>query len=220
MTRIVYINPNATQAMTDDIVATARAVLPGAEVVGLTNSAGPPAIEGPEDGDAAIPGVLALVRGAAAGADAIVIACFDDTGLDEARAAASCPVLGIGQAAYVMAALLGLRFSVVTSVDVAVPVIRGNIERSGFDGLCASVRASGLAVLDIEAGSEAVRARLASEIALARDGDGAAAVVLGCAGMTGLRDDLAARTGVVLIDGVVASARLSVAAADFSGGGA
>ena len=36
MTRIVYINPNATQAMTDDIVATARAVLPGAEVVGLT----------------------------------------------------------------------------------------------------------------------------------------------------------------------------------------
>ncbi|WP_417720092.1 aspartate/glutamate racemase family protein [Salipiger sp.] len=220
MTRIVYINPNATQAMTDDIVATARAVLPGAEVVGLTNSAGPPAIEGPEDGDAAIPGVLALVRGAAAGADAIVIACFDDTGLDEARAAASCPVLGIGQAAYVMAALLGLRFSVVTSVDVAVPVIRGNIERSGFAGLCASVRASGLAVLDIEAGSEAVRARLASEIALARDGDGAAAVVLGCAGMTGLRDDLAARTGVVLIDGVVASARLSVAAAGLAGGGA
>ncbi|WP_417724395.1 aspartate/glutamate racemase family protein [Salipiger sp.] len=220
MTRIVYINPNATQAMTDDIVATARAVLPGAEVVGLTNSAGPPAIEGPEDGDAAIPGVLALVRGAAAGADAIVIACFDDTGLDEARAAASCPVLGIGQAAYVMTALLGLRFSVVTSVDVAVPVIQGNIERSGFAGLCASVRASGLAVLDIEAGSEAVRARLASEIALARDGDGAAAVVLGCAGMTGLRDDLAARTGVVLIDGVVASARLSVAAAGLAGGGA
>ena len=141
--RLVYINPNSTAAMTDSIVGVARAALPEAVVEGLTNTAGPPAIQGPEDGDAAVPGVLDLVRGAS-GADAIVIACFDDTGLAEARGAAACPVLGIGQAAYLMAAVMGRRFSVVTSLAVSVPVIRGNIEAAGFGAACLSVRASGL----------------------------------------------------------------------------
>ncbi|HHC29304.1 MAG TPA: HyuE hydantoin racemase, partial [Rhodobacterales bacterium] len=36
MTRLVYINPNATEAMTASIVAAARAALPGAEIVGMT----------------------------------------------------------------------------------------------------------------------------------------------------------------------------------------
>ena len=51
--KIVYINPNATRAMTDGIVATARAALPGAEITGMTNADGPAAIEGAADGDAA-----------------------------------------------------------------------------------------------------------------------------------------------------------------------
>ena len=215
MTRILYINPNATEGMTDAIVTTARAALPGVEVAGVTNRDGPPAIEGAEDGEAAIPGVLARVREARA--DAIVIACFDDTGLAEARAAAPCPVIGIGQASYVMSGLLGLRFSVVTSVAAAIPVIRGNIDRNGFSGTCASVRASGLAVLAIDEGSEATRVHLADAFLRARNEDGAEAVVLGCAGMTGLRDDLAARTGITLIDGVAASAHLALAAARYGG---
>ena len=210
--RLVYINPNATVSMTEGIVAAARAACPGAEIHGVTNIDGPPAIEGPADGERAVPGVLALVE--AARADAIVIACFDDTGLAEAQAAARCPVLGIGQSAYLMAVLLGRRFAVLTSVAAAVPVIEGNIAAMGFAGQCAGVRASGLAVLDIDAGTEPVRARLAAGILQAQEG-GAQAVVLGCAGMAPLRGDLAARTGVALIDGVAASAHLSLAAAGY-----
>lgn len=211
--RLTFINPNATAAMTDNIVASARAALPEAEITGLTNHDGPPAIQGAADGAAALPGLLDRVREAVAlGTQAIVIACFDDTGLAEAQAAAGCPVLGIGQSSYAMAAALGLRFSVVTSTAASVPVIEENIRQQGFAGQCASVRASGLAVLDIDEGSERVRARLADEIALASRQDGAAAVVLGCAGMSGLRPDLAARTGVQLIDGVAASAHLARAA--------
>lgn len=214
---LVYLNPNATEGMTVAAVAAARSALPGARISGLTNHAGPPAIQGPEDGRAAMPGLLALLPQAEAlGASAVIIACFDDTGLAEIRCAAPCPVLGIGQSAYVMAQLLGQRFSVVTSLAISVPVIKANLTAGGFAGNCASVRASGLPVLTIEAGAEATRVHLISEIQAARDADGATAVILGCAGMATLAPDLATRSGVPLIDGVRASAHLARAAAQFT----
>ncbi len=207
--KIAYINPNSTEAMTESVIAVARRANPEAEIIGWTNHDGPPAIQGPEDGAAAVPGLLALLpRAKVEGVDAIVIACFDDTGLAEIRAAAHCPVIGIGQAAYVTASLLGHRFSVVTTLDVSVPVIEGNIETLGYGESCASVRASGLPVLTVEEGSEDTRAHLAREI-IAVQSEGATAAVLGCAGMADLRDDLAARTGMPLIDGVAASAQLA-----------
>ena len=212
--KLLYINPNATVAMTESLTAVARRANPAVEILGWTNPDGPPAIQGAEDGAAAVPGLLAMLpRARDIGADAIVIACFDDTGLAEARAAAHCPVIGIGQAAYLAASLLGLRFSVVTTLDVSVPVIEANIARTGFGPNCASVRATGLPVLTVEEGREPTRARIASEIIAARQTDGAAAAVLGCAGMAALRDDLATRTGVPIIDGVAASAHLAAAAA-------
>ncbi|WP_035838189.1 aspartate/glutamate racemase family protein [Allgaiera indica] len=214
---LAFINPNSTEAMTDNIVAAARAALPAARITGATNTDGPPAIQGAADGEAAIAGLLARIpKARAGGAQAIVIACFDDTGLAEAQGIADCPVLGIGQSAYLMAATLGVRFSVVTSTAASVPVIAGNIRAQGFGGRCASVRACGLPVLEIDAGGAAVCARLAEEIALARDRDGAATVVLGCAGMAALAPELTARTGMRLIDGVAAAAHLARAAVDFT----
>lgn len=221
--RILYLNPNSTEAMTESVVESARAALtpmpgsgPGSriEVLGWTNTGAPSAIQGPEDGAAAVPGLLAQLGAARkAGADAIVIACFDDTGLDQIRAAAHCPVLGIGQSAYTMARLLGRRFSVVTTLAVSVPVIRDNIRHQGFAPDCTGVRPTGLPVLEVEAGGETVIARIADEIALAADQDGAGVAVLGCAGMAGLRGELAARAPIPVIDGVRASARLALALA-------
>ena len=211
--RLLYINPNATGSMTDQVVAVARrAALPGTEVLGWTNTQGPAAIQGPADGDAAVAGVLALLPAAReAAADVIVIACFDDTGLDLVRAAAHCPVIGIGQAAFHMAALLGHRFSVVTTLAVSVPVIDANIAAYGFGPLCARVRPSGLPVLAVDEASPATLERLADEIALSAAQDGVTAVVLGCAGMAPLLQRLQPATTLKLIDGVAASARLAQA---------
>lgn len=217
--RLAYINPNSTVAMTDSIVAVARKAAPDDTVVGLTNLDGPSAIQGAADGEAAVPGLLRLVTKASdEGADAIVLACFDDTGLAEARARAGCPVLGIGQSAYLMAALLGLRFAVVTSTEASIPVIEANVRAQGFGDACAAVRASGLPVLTIEEASDATRECLAGHIVRARDEENAQAVVLGCAGMAALRPDLAARSGVRLIDGVEASVALARAGASFVAG--
>lgn len=207
--RLLYLNPNSTVSMTDQVVAVAAAALPGAEVLGWTNHSGPAAIQGPEDGAAAVAGLMAMLPGAAEiGAEVIVIACFDDTGLEALRAAAHCPVIGIGQAAYVMAALAFGSFSVLTTLPVSVPVLEENIAHYGMDRACRSVLASGLPVLEVERGGEAVLARL-SEGIIAAEADGGRAVALGCAGMAHLRGDLARRTGRPLVDGVAASAHLA-----------
>jgi len=210
--RLLLINPNSTASMTDTIAAAARAAAgPGVEIVARTSLSGPPAIQGPEDGAAAVPGVLAEVaRGLEEGADAFIIACFDDTGLDEARALTGRPVIGIGEAAFHAAAMLGARFSVVTTLAVSVPVIEDNLRRYGLLGRCARVRASGVPVLALES-DPAAEAAVAAEVLRARDEDGAGAVVLGCAGMAELADRLAARTGVRMIDGVRAATLLAQA---------
>ncbi len=207
---IVIINPNSTTAMTDAMVETARATVPSAEFVGITSHDGPPAIQGPEDGVRAIPPLLLCVDSARdLGARAIIIGCFDDTGLGEARARSGCPVIGIGQAACLAAAALGGRFSVVTTLAVSVPVIEENISRYGLSGSIGRVRASGVPVLDLERDPEVAARRVISEIRLAADLDGVGAIVAGCAGMIDI-PRLAARTvRIPVVDGVRAAASLA-----------
>lgn len=216
--RLLFINPNSTEAMTHSIAETARAATPEHEVLGWTNHAGPPAIQGPADGEAAVVGVIGLLAKAKAqDVDCIVIACFDDTGLAEIRAAAHCPVIGIGQAAFHMAALLGHRFSVVTTLPVSVPVIEENIASYGFGGICARVRPSNLPVLEVEEAAPPAMARLAEELAFAEAEDSIGAVVLGCAGMAALAPRLSQGTKLLLIDGVASAARLALPLAQMAG---
>lgn len=218
--RLAVINPNATVSMTAKIAAAARLAAPGAEIDARTCTGAPAAIQGPEDGRAALPFVLAEVgRAVAAGADACIIACFDDTGLAEARALANVPVIGIGEAAFHAAMLLGQRYSVVTTLAVSVPVIAQNLADYGLASHCLRVLASDVAVLDLERPGSAARERISQEIARTIAEDGAGAIVLGCAGMADLAAQLAAEHAVPVIDGVAAACGFAVALAGLPGKG-
>ena len=209
--RVLIINPNSTVSMTEGIVAVAKAAAaPDVGVVGITNASGPPTIQGEADGQAATPGVVEAARNAASdGFDAMIVACFDDTGLAEARAAASIPVIGIGQAAFFTAILFGGKFSVITTLAVSVPVIEGNIARYGLADACTGVHASGLPVLSLECDPEAALERLrvcANEVAAHDVTD---AVVLGCAGMAAFARPMQESSGLPAIDGVAAAMGLA-----------
>lgn len=207
--RLCFINPNSTASMTAKIAAAARAAAsPGTEIVGLTSATGPASIQGAEDGEAAVPGLLALIGEHADNMDAFVIACFDDTGLFEARRLTDKPVLGIGEAAFLAARSGGRRFSVVTTLSVSIPVISANIETYGFAADCIRVRASEVPVLELEREGSAARETVAGEVARALAEDGPDAIVLGCAGMADLAEDYEKRFGLPVIDGVVAAVRL------------
>ncbi len=209
---IVLINPNSTVSMTKAMLEVARKAAPGVKIEVWTSHEGPPAIQGPEDGEACIPPLLSLVEKAmAAGAKTIIIGCSDDTGLAEARDMAPCPVIGIGQAGYHLAALAGPRFSVVTTLDVSVPILAANVTAYGLGGQLGRVRASGVPVLDLETDRAAATARVLDEIAIAAREDDIQSVVLGCAGMAHIPAAAPPDMSVRLIDGVAAATRIAVA---------
>jgi allantoin racemase len=207
--RILVINPNTTTSMTEKIAHAGQLVAAsGTEIVARNPTTGPASIQGAADGEAALPGLFAEID-RAEGFDAIVIACFDDTGLYAARTRTRLPVIGIGEAAFHYAMLVAERFSVVTTLPVSVPVIEENIARYGLSARCGKVRASNVPVLELERPGSPARASISDEIAVALREDSSDAIVLGCAGMADLATELAERHGVPVVDGVAAAIKLA-----------
>jgi allantoin racemase len=207
--RIHVVNPNTTASMTEKIGAAARkAASPGVEVTAVNPAYGPPSIEGYFDEAFSVPGLLEEV-GKAKSANAFVIACFDDTGLEAARCATAAPVVGIGEAAFHMASLIAEKFSVVTTLSRSIAPIERNLAKYGLASRCARVRASDVPVLALEEPGSDARAKIQAEIERALAEDGAEAIVLGCAGMTDLARDLEAIFGVPVLDGVACAVSLA-----------
>jgi allantoin racemase len=209
MTLIQVINPNTSRAMTEAIARTAReAAGPGVTVLAVTSAMGPASIESHYDEALAVPGVLAAVRdGERAGAAAHVIACFGDPGLAAAREIADGPVVGIAEAAMHLATFLGRTFSVVTTLPRTAGRSWDLARGYGFGAACAGVHACDIPVLDLD--SPEARASVGKACAAARDTDGCDAIVLGCAGMTGLARALTAELGIPVVDGVAAAVTLA-----------
>jgi allantoin racemase len=208
MVQILVVNPNTTASMTETIAAAARGVA-GAwtEVVAVTSSMGPASIEGYYDEALAVPGLLMeIAAGERAGAQAAIIACFDDTGLDAARAMAAIPVIGICEAALSVASFIAQRFTVVTTTERSRVPIEGLVQRYGMAGR-ARVRAADIPVLSLEDPASGAVAKLRAEIARAIEEDRAEAIVLGCAGMADLAHQLQQEFGLPVIDGVGAAVK-------------
>ncbi len=209
--RLLVVNPNTTQSMTEKIGEAARAAaLPSTEIVAVNPDAGPPSIEGYYDEVFAIPGLIGEMRRAGP-VDGTIIACFDDTGLEAARSFSAAPVIGIGEAAFHMASLIAGKFSVVTTLSRSVPAIEHNLVRYGLASRCARVRAADVAVLELEIPGSAARGRISREIDRAIQEDAAEAIVLGCAGMADLAAALGREHGLPVIDGVAAAVKLAEA---------
>lgn len=205
---ITIINPNSTTSMTDAMVAQARRAAPDLLFEGWTSSGGPPSIQGAEDGDAATPPLLELVKRASdARSDGIIIGCFDDTALEDASRLANCPVIGLGQASYHYAALRNWRFSVVTTLSVSVPILEQNIARQGLASFASRVRASEVPVLELEANPKRAGQSIVEEALEAQASDDISAVILGCAGMVQVVEDVQRALSLHTIDPVTCSAR-------------
>ncbi len=202
--RIRVINPNTTQSMTTTIVAAAKmAAAPGTDIVGATAPTGPVSIEGHYDEAVAAVGMLQDIRmGEHEGCDGYVIACFGDPGLLAAREIARGPVIGIAEAAMHAASFLATGFSVVTTLGRTRVIAEHLVRSYGMEHHCRKVRATDLAVLELEDPASDARRVILDECRRALDEDGSGAIVLGCAGMADLARDLSQELGVPVIDGV------------------
>ena len=209
--KILVINPNTTASMTVKIgEAAAKAASPGTEVVAVNPVYGPASIEGYYDEVFAIPGVIEEIR-KHPDADVFIIACFDDTGLDAARCATSSPVIGIGEAGFHLASFVAGKFGVVTTLARSVPAIEHNLVKYGLNARCAGVRASDVAVLDLERPGSDARRKISTEISRSIVEDRAEAIVLGCAGMADLAHQLEEEHGLPVLDGVSCAVKIAEA---------
>ena len=209
--RILLVNPNSTPAMTRQMGQAARRVVrPETEIVAINPTDTPPSIQGYLDVASCLSGLIAEVQ-RHPDCDAVVVGCFDDTGIDALRCLTKAPVIGIGEAAYHAASMIAPKFSVVTTLSRSVAGLEANLLRYGLDRRCASIRASDVPVLELETGDPETVDKIRREISAAITRDGAEAIVLGCAGMTDLMASFSEEFGVPIVDGVTCGVTMAEA---------
>ena len=211
--KLLVLNPNASQPMTEAIAAAAReAAAPATSIVARTASFGPVSIEGHFDETFGAAGVAEQAhRAAGENFDAAVIACFGDPGLDAAREVLSGPVLGIAEAAFHAATFVATGFSVVTTMTRTCVIAERLVRRYGFERQCRGIHGTDIPVLALEACGDDVIAQIEDAARAALAQDRSEAIVLGCAGMTRLTRTLQRRLDVPVIDGVAVAVKFAEA---------
>ncbi|MFF0267205.1 aspartate/glutamate racemase family protein [Kribbella sp. NPDC004536] len=208
--RILIANVNTTKAMTDTIrESAAEYASPGTEIIGLTPSIGPESVEGNFESYLAAIAVMDAVVRYDGPYDAVIQAGYGEHGREGLQELLDVPVVDITEAAALVAMLIGRSYSVVTTLDRAVPQIEDRLLLAGLSGRCASVRASGLAVLELEEDSQRAVGAIVEQSVRAVTEDKAEVICLGCGGMAGLDRKVAAATGVPVVDGVAAAVQLA-----------
>lgn len=208
--RIVIANVNTTESVTEAIRQQAtKAAGPGTEVLAVTPYFGPASVEGNFESYLAAVAVMDRVTAIEESFDALVLAGFGDHGKEGLAEMLEVPVVDITEAAAHLACLTGRRYSVVTSLSRTVGQIHDRLHLAGLAARCASVRATGMAVLELEADLDRTSERIAEEAAQAVVEDGAEVICLGCAGMAGLTERVQARIGAPVVDGVTAAIGLA-----------
>ncbi|MFC3058703.1 aspartate/glutamate racemase family protein [Paenirhodobacter populi] len=210
MPRLLVINPNSNTTVTANID---RALDPwrvtGVKIDCVTNDAGPDTISSDEDAQRAGRDVCAIA--AKARADAILVACFSDPGVDMLRGQTARPVFGIQECAILTALARAPRYGIIALSERAVPRHRARIEKLGLtERFAGELGLSGYSALAVGQ-SDAAYAETRTAADRLR-GLGAGAVVLGCAGFGPRRAALEADLGMPVIDPVLAGAAIAVGA--------
>jgi allantoin racemase len=208
--RILVVNVNTTASMTETIRAQAAAYAsPDTEIVGLTPSFGPESVEGNFESYLAAVAVMDRVVRYTEPYDAVIQAGYGEHGREGLQELLDVPVIDITEAAAQVAMLLGRSYSVITTLDRAVPQIADRLKLAGLTDRCASVRASGLSVLELEEDPGRAVDAIVAQARRAVDEDRAEVICLGCGGMAGLDQKIIAATGVPVVDGVAAAVVLA-----------
>jgi allantoin racemase len=118
------------------------------------------------------------------------------------------PVVGIQDAAMHLAAQLGYRFSVLTTLAHRAPLRERAALLAGLDRRLASCRPLDLPVLETVVNREQVVRRIVTVGRQAIEEDGAEVLVLGCAGLGDLAIRASSELGVPVIDPNAAALKL------------
>ncbi|KNY24486.1 aspartate/glutamate racemase family protein [Methylobacterium sp. ARG-1] len=208
---IVVVNPNSDATVTTALSVAAEPFrMPGAPSIEcVTFDDGPPGILTElHVHEAALRfGQYAAER---RDAGAFICACYSQPGVDLARSLTTVPVFGIQDAGVLAALARADRFGVIAVAQGSIPRHLRHLRRMGVEHRLAAEVALAEPISVAESGrgerSLALLMRAGAELVEA----GAGAIVLGCAGMSGHKDRLAAELGLPVIDPVQAAIGLAL----------
>ncbi|TZG25666.1 aspartate/glutamate racemase family protein [Sphingomonas montanisoli] len=139
------------------------------------------------------------------GIDAMVIGCFYDCFLEDARElSGNAIIIAPCEACLTVASALANRFSIIVGRDKWIEQMRNTVERYGMGSRLASFRSLGMNVPEFQKDHAFTRKRIIEEARRAVEEDRAEAIVLGCTLEFGFYAEVQKEIGVPVIDAVIA----------------
>ncbi|MBD3678548.1 MAG: Asp/Glu/hydantoin racemase [Rhodobacteraceae bacterium] len=206
--KILLINPNTSQSLTELLDDAARSVLPpDATLDSVTAEVGVPYISTRTEAVIGGVSVLEILAEKHSHYDAAIVAAFGDPGLGAARELFDIPVVGLAEAGMLTACMLGGRFSIVTFSQALGPWYQECVDWHRLGERCAGIRmldGTFRSISDVQ--SE--KADLLVDLAMrAIDEDGADTIVLAGAPLSGLARLVRDRIPVPVVDCAQAAMR-------------
>jgi Asp/Glu/hydantoin racemase len=209
---ILVVNPNSNAAVTAGIEA---ALVPlrfadGPTIRCATLTGTPFGIESQKDVEDTVMPLLQVVESDNR-ADAFVIACYSDPGLQVCREATRRPVFGIAECAVLTALARGDRFGVIAISAKSIRRHLRYLRQMGLAARFAGERPLGVSVAESASG-EGTLARMVEVGRELTIEDGADVVIMGCAGMARHRRALEQALAVPVIDPTQAAVAIAIGA--------
>ena len=208
--KLLIANPNTSVGVTDRLVASGKLVAgPGTELIPMTAPRGVPYIATRAEaaiGSAVMLEMLAEKRGTF---DAAVCAAFGDPGLGGARELFDFPIVGMAEAAMLVACTLGRKFAIVSFAKALEPWFAEIVDWHGMSGRCAAIQMLDSAfsnINDVADEKEQLLVDLANKVVT---DNGADVVILAGAPLAGLATTLRDRVPVPLVDGIQAAVTMA-----------
>ncbi len=204
MKRVLVINPNSSLKMTNDIKNTLSCIQSDVtvEVIRMPNA--PNVLESFTDYTLAGAQMIEYCRrNDMTVYDGILIACFGDPCLFALKEIIPVPVIGIAEAAFSRALLLGYQFSVLAASKKALPMMESLIDSYGLQSRNAGTLTLGMPIEEFLTKESELEKRLLKVIEKAKETQ-AEVVIYGCAGMTMIsKKRIMEKTGIAVLDPIL-----------------
>jgi allantoin racemase len=201
--RILLVNGNSSQSVTDRIASLATAAAPQLEFCAYTPHDGPVYVSTPADVALAAGKVVETIAFAVGDdePDGCIIACFGEPGLLEARQRFDFPIIGMAEASMLTAMQLGGDFAILTLGEHWPAMLHDLVKLYGVQNRCIGIERIDGSPFELMANPQLA----AESVTAAAKKCGAQIVIIGGAALTGLASAIGPLPGMLLVDCLQAS---------------
>jgi allantoin racemase len=201
--RILLVNGNSSQAVTDRLASFAMAAAPQFDFRPCTPRGGPEYVSTLDDYAVSARKVVETIGMAAREdePDGCIIACFGEPGLQDARQRFEFPIIGMAEASMLTSMQLGPDFAILTLGEDWPAMLRDLVKLYGVKDRCVAIERIQGAPFELMADPKQAKQSVIAAAAKC----GSRTVIIGGAALTGLASAIGPLPGILLVDCLQAS---------------